>query len=647
MALRQGSPVPTINGNGQEGVPPVGTETNNTTSVNSNASIDVNANGNIPLSIGTPMNTKEVKQSYFQSLTAGLMTGYSVTANLLIIKEKAEEILKTRTNDIKVMVLDKNSIPWLAYSCIVFYKIYANNLVRYYTVLYTKSGRMAITAKQTVQLALLHQQERGGNKKSKDLYTYSDAMDEKLQEIIIGQLKLANPTLEKETSFQSIDGQVLRYNVPIENVVGQFVFSAFNAFVISEYEKEGRGLNLPEIKKSLGNKVNFIYNLESNPAGVISDKFGNPVKADFIASINLKDNSVNSVISPNSQSMDQTLVTVAGYIAGIPVNVENREKRMDQYGRVLPFLTAVAPNIVITYIDAAIPDTASALLGLIAATLVAEDKQYIKIVMDTMTPDRQPGIYNLFTREAVDSNGNLMEVDVCDKKLSPNDKALLIDKMFQHEPLIILDATLYNQGYEALSAFVFSKEIDSAKAAINKAASILTDGAFTPYAGDMVFSKTIIPAGSWRAKDSERDIRDLEFEAILRQTNGADETAINIYFDSIVPNNQRAFDNKIELLSTFIEDAEIENKTVRMLINPQFVLALSRSLGMANIRFQFENKFVMPQAGYNVRALRVYADYGLSTTAQAGLIYSEMPNIGNTSYNSYGIYSPLGMSYKI
>ena len=114
-----------------------------------------------------------------------------------------------------------------------------------------------------------------------------------------------------------------------------------------------------------------------------------------------------------------------------------------------------------------------------------------------------------------------------------------------------------------------------------------------------------------------------------------------------MPNNQRAFDNKIELLSTFIEDAEIENKTVRMLINPQFVLALSRSLGMANIGFQFENKFVMPQAGYNVGALRVYADYGLSTTAQAGLIYSDMPNIGNTSYNSYGIYSPLGTSYKI
>ena len=601
-----------------------------------------NANASIP----TPRpEVISAKSNYLQDLTAGLFSAFGAVTDLSSVKEKVEEILKPRNKGIKVAILDRNAIPGLAYSCLVFYKKY-DNAVRYYTVLYTKSGRIANTARQTVQIAMLQQQDRS-NKKSRDLYTYSDCIDEELQRIVVNQLRLVDHEVsDPKLTFHSLDGLVLRYNVPIESVIAQFTNSAYSAFVIAEYGEAGRGLNLPLIRDSLRGNCELVYNLEPVQTGVVSDKLGNPVKADFVATIALKDNNVNNAFSPNTQSADQTLVTVAGYITGLPVKAPNIDKRMNVNGVIEPFVTAIAPNIIITLIDAAVPDTASALLGLVAATLVADEKQYVKIVMDTMTKDRQPGVYNYFTREAVDAKGQVMEVDVSDRKLSPNEKALLIDSIYTHAPIITLDATVCCQGYDALSAFVFSDTQPAAQQAIFNAASILTNGKFAQFHKPIVCSRNIIPAGSWRAKDSERDIRDLEFEAILAQTNGADETAINLFIDSLAPGNARSYNDKVELLGSFIEDAEMEYKTVRMVIEPEFVVALANALMTSGISFRFDNKFKMPASGFNIDALKLYAQHGLASGAYVGLANSSLPTIGEASYNSYGLYNNFGQIYQ-
>lgn len=603
-----------------------------------NVKVDENilnkANGSVPPAQDIPSGF-----NYLQEIMNPLMSDTSIAADLQAIKEKAEEYIKVKGADVKVTILDRNNIPGLSYSVFVFYKIYAErNLVKFYTVIYTKTGRVANTAQQTVNIALLHAQDRNRTRRPKDLYTYSDALDEEMKKIIANHLKQTDRTIAaKPFDFLSLNGLILRYNVPIENVVAQFTFSAFNAFVVSDQSENNRGLNLPMLRDSLGRNCNFIYNLQTIPQGVVSDKFGNPIKADFMATISLKDNNNDTVFSPNSQSMDVDLVTVYGYVTAIPVDVENVERKMNSQGVVTPSLIAIAPNIVLTLIDSKIPDVSSSLLGLIAATQVADDKQFVKVIMDTMTPDRNPGLTNLFTRDVIDAKGNILPVDVTDKKLAPNDKALLIDSLFTHSPLITLDATAFYQGYDTLAPFVYATDKKPAVEALVKAASILTNGAFRGYDFPIVYSMNVIPAGSWRGKDSERDIRDLELEALLHQTNGADETAMNYFIGSISINNPDAYNNKIELLANFIPDADIEGKTMRMMIAPDFILALTKALQDAKISFQFDNKFIMPSTGYNIGMLRGYSRYGLSLGSTGRLIYSSTPSIGRMDYNAYGM----------
>lgn len=582
--------------------------------------------------------------NYLQDIMNPLMSNTVVAADLKAIKEKAEELIKAKGGDIRIAILDRNNIPGLSYSVFVFYKIYEQaNIVKFYTVIYTKSGRVANTAQQTVNIALLHAQDKN-RRRPKDLYTYSDALDEEMKKIIANYLRQTDKDIApKSYDFLSINGLILRYNVPIENVVAQFTFAAYNAFVVNEYMDSNKGLNLPLLRDSLGKNCNFVYTLQPIPQGVVSDNFGNPYKADFMVTIELKDNSNDVIFSPNSQSMDMTLVTVYGYVTAIPVDVENTERKMNAQGIVLPSITAMAPNIVITLIDSKIPDIASSLLAIIAATQVADDKQYVKVIMDTMTPDRHPGLTNLFTRDVVDSKGNILPVDVTDKKLSPNDKALLIDSLFTHSPLITLDATAFYQGYDTLAPFVYATEKPAAAEAIMKAARLLTNNAFNGFNYPVVYSTNVIPAGSWRGKDSERDIRDLELEALLYQTNGADETAMNYFIGSITINNPDAFNNKTELLANFIPDADLEAKTMRMMIAPDFIVALTKALQSAGISFQFDNKFVMPSTGYNIGMLRGYSRYGLSLGSTGRLIYSSTPSIGRMDYNAYGM--PYNQTY--
>ena len=109
-----------------------------------------------------------------------------------------------------------------------------------------------------------------------------------------------------------------------------------------------------------------------------------------------------------------------------------------QLGRQLPEWE-IAPNIIITNIRSFIPDTASSLLGIIAGALVGAQKQYVKVVMDTMTEDRHPGWYNLLTHEVNTGTKTpkFEPINVLDTSYQPADRALVIDKLFSYSSPII------------------------------------------------------------------------------------------------------------------------------------------------------------------------------------------------------------------
>ena len=580
--------------------------------------------------------------------TNGILGGLGITnlaqqggiaTNLAELKERAEACLKAiGRSEVKVIILDKDVNTELAYSSIVFYSVEKDAKKYRYTInLLAGTGRKSLTAKETLRTAEIAKSDKGFG--AEELYTYADAIDSVLHSIARDRItREVKESLEGFTPI-ALDGVIFPYHVDPLKLIEQVSLTAANAIANDVNVENQKGLSIPALKSFIGNS-SFKYSIETHKEGYIKDRFDNPVKADFTATIELKDNNKNNQIKTvNRVSLDKKLVQTSGYITGYPIY---RGPRIDARGQQLPEWE-IAPHIVITNIRSYISDGASALLGILAGALVGAQKQYIKVVMDTMTEDKHPGLYNLLTHEVNTGNKTpkFEAINVLDSAYQPADRAIAIDRLFSYaSPIITLDVTAYSEGANTLTSFVWAQEYQEARKEISEAANILTGGIFGNIES-IIFSKTIIPSGTYTTKKEERDIRDLEFEKFLAITKLEDTVATNMYFGSIAQNNANAYNEKVELLANYIPDASIDGKTSRIVLDPAFIKHLIGTVQQAGLITQVDNSFAMPTAGFNTAQLASMAAYSLDQGFGSSLIYNVAPGIGANgvvNYNSYGMY---------
>nr|DAN42166.1 MAG TPA: hypothetical protein [Caudoviricetes sp.] len=619
-----------------------GNENGNTTN-----NVDV---GNIVNNL-TGNTTNNMQQStfstdVFSNLAPGLINQGGVSTNLAELKKKAEEILAAKNQTTQVLVLDKDVLTELAYSYIVFFQREGKtNRVRYVINCLASSGRKSLTAKETLRIAEIAKTDKGYG--ADELYTYADTIDTFLHGITMDQIAATLKDLAgTKIDWIAIDGLVIPYHLDPMQVIEQVTITSASSINMDYETSLGKGLNLATLKSLIKTGV-FKYSIETHKEGYIKDRLNNPIKADFTATIEIKDtNKSQQLKTVHKVSIDKKLVQASGYITGYPIY---RGQRLDPMGRQLPEWE-IAPNIIITNIRSFIPDTASSLLGIIAGALVGAQKQYVKVVMDTMTEDRHPGWYNLLTHEVNTGTKTpkFEPINVLDTSYQPADRAIVIDKLFSYgSPIITLDVTAFGESAAALSPFVWSDTEQAAREEIIAAAKILTnaqdntDGtnAFTNV--PIHFAKNLIVAGSYATKKEERDIRDLEFEKLLSLTKLEDPTAMNMYFGSIATNKPDSFNEKTELLANYIPDASMDGKTIRITLHPAFIKALIAGVQGAGLITQVDNSFAMPTTGFNTDQLSTMGAYNLDQGFGQNIIYNVNPTIGangQINYNSYKLY---------
>ena len=582
----------------------------------------------------------------FSNLAPGLINQGGVSTNLAELKKKAEEILAAKNQTTQVLVLDKDVLTELAYSYIVFFQREGKtNRVRYVINCLASSGRKSLTAKETLRIAEIAKTDKGYG--ADELYTYADTIDTFLHGITMDQIAAMLKDLAgTKIDWIAIDGLVIPYHLDPMQVIEQVTITSASSINMDYETSLGKGLNLATLKSLIKTGV-FKYSIETHKEGYIKDRLNNPVKADFTATIEIKDtNKSQQLKTVHKVSIDKKLVQASGYITGYPIY---RGQRLDPMGRQLPEWE-IAPNIIITNIRSFIPDIASSLLGIIAGALVGAQKQYVKVVMDTMTEDRHPGWYNLLTHEVNTGTKTpkFEPINVLDTSYQPADRAIVIDKLFSYgSPIITLDVTAFGESAAALSPFVWSDTEQAAREEIIAAAKILTnaqdntDGtnAFTNV--PIHFAKNLIVAGSYATKKEERDIRDLEFEKLLSLTKLEDPTAMNMYFGSIATNKPDSFNEKTELLANYIPDASMDGKTIRITLHPAFIKALIAGVQGAGLITQVDNSFAMPTTGFNTDQLSTMGAYNLDQGFGQNIIYNVNPTIGangQINYNSYKLY---------
>lgn len=619
-----------------------GNENGNTTNNVDVGNIVNNLTGN------TTNNTQQSTFStdVFSNLAPGLINQGGVSTNLAELKKKAEEILAAKNQTIQVLVLDKDVLTELAYSYIVFFQREGKtNRVRYVINCLASSGRKSLTAKETLRIAEIAKTDKGYG--ADELYTYADTIDTFLHGITMDQIAATLKDLAgTKIDWIAIDGLVIPYHLDPMQVIEQVTITSASSINMDYETSLGKGLNLATLKSLIKTGV-FKYSIETHKEGYIKDRLNNPIKADFTATIEIKDtNKSQQLKTVHKVSIDKKLVQASGYITGYPIY---RGQRLDPMGRQLPEWE-IAPNIIITNIRSFIPDTASSLLGIIAGALVGAQKQYVKVVMDTMTEDRHPGWYNLLTHEVNTGTKTpkFEPINVLDTSYQPADRAIVIDKLFSYgSPIITLDVTAFGESAAALSPFVWSDTEQAAREEIIAAAKILTnaqdntDGtnAFTNV--PIHFAKNLIVAGSYATKKEERDIRDLEFEKLLSLTKLEDPTAMNMYFGSIATNKPDSFNEKTELLANYIPDASMDGKTIRITLHPAFIKALIAGVQGAGLITQVDNSFAMPTTGFNTDQLSTMGAYNLDQGFGQNIIYNVNPTIGangQINYNSYKLY---------
>ena len=573
----------------------------------------------------------------FAEFTKGIISAGGVATNLVELKEKIEAISKAKNNPLNVIVLDKDIFTSLKYSSLCVYKM-EKTKVSYYIVLLSGTGRKSLTAKESLRLAEIAKQEK--RPADDDLYTYADAIDTVLHSLAVDQIVATTRT---DLPIVPVTGIVVPYNVDPLTLVERITVSIANSFYVEDLVSRGGGLDIKKLNANYNGKGRYKFSIATHKEGVITDRLGNTIRADFTAALDIKDTSTQNfgVRTVNRYNRDVRIAEASGYITGYPVY---RGPRVDNLGKPLPEWT-IQPQIVITNVRTYIPDLQSTILGVAVGSLVASHKQYLKVIIDTLSEEHNPGLYNLLTKAAVgmDKHGRpVVEPIDCLSPARVEDKAYLLEQIFGTEmPMISLDINTYGESYDTLLSLIYADSNAAAKDEVARAVQTLLGGTPLQF-GRVAAHRNILPAGTYNTKKSQRDIRDFELDKFIYLTKLEDQTATNMFFNSMAFDNDKTIDLKIELLANYLPDSLIDGKTTRLTLDPQFLESIVNAAVQSGLVTEMDQSFMIQSNGLSTGAFTNLQNLGFGAGYGSGFLNITNPGVGygNMILNSYSLYTP-------
>lgn len=573
----------------------------------------------------------------FAEFTKGIISAGGVATNLVELKEKIEAISKAKNNPLDVIVLDKDIFTSLKYSSLCVYKK-EKTRVSYYIVLLAGTGRKSLTAKESLRLAEIAKQEK--RPADDDLFTYADAIDTVLHSLAVDQIVATTRT---DLPIVPVTGIVVPYNVDPLTLVERITVSIANSFYVEDLVAKGGGLNIKKLNDNYNGKGRYKFSITTHKEGVIVDRLGNTIRADFTAALDIKDTSNQNfgARTVNRYNRDVRMAEASGYITGYPVY---RGPRVDNLGKPLPEWT-IQPQIVITNVRTYIPDLQSTILGVAVGSLVASHKQYLKVIIDTLSEEHNPGLYNLLTKAAVgmDKHGRpVVEPIDCLSPARVEDKAYLLEQIFGTEmPMISLDINTYGESYDTLLSLIYADTNAAAKDEVARAVQTLLGGTPLQF-GRVAAHRNILPAGTYNTKKSQRDIRDFELDKFIYLTKLEDQTATNMFFNSMAFDNDKTMDLKIELLANYLPDSLIDGKTTRLTLDPRFLESIVNAAVQSGLVTEMDQSFMIQSNGLSTGAFTNLQNLGFGANYGAQFLNITNPGVGygNMVLNSYNLYTP-------
>jgi len=511
----------------------------------------------------------------------------------------------------KMNVFDREQISGLGYSCIVVSMPNSNGEICYHVVLLEVTGLKPLTATQIVDKALQAMKDPNADA---HIYTPSDAINERLNDIIIADLSMQYPGAD----FISTDGLVIHdTSIEINDLGVRAATIAFNAIYTETLLSAGElaDLNITDaMEDSRGGKRNGVKLEHNTYATTVPNFVGSATRQDF--KIDLVEISYDRTFDLNSDSRSR-LVSIAGYIDAIrgdlPVAPQMGVQPLE--------ISRLHPNIVMTNNETVSPTQGFMMLGVAAATVMSRPELWIQSLasIDNKSPNT-PGGLNIITN--IENGQNGVPLDFSAKSVTTEEHYAALKQMYSLPPIISYDIEIYGpQSY--YSSLLSSAATPSGGGihldAMNEILEVcnqLTNGQFpSNFSPTDIFATEglVIPMGSWMDKSGERDIRDIDMAFVANQTG--DVNLVNKWGSTSLPRSLTTLDpflTRVEIINQLIPDAVINGKAVRVTFTQRFISELTSAIERAGLVARYETSVVINEQ-YNTAQFTDYlAAAGLS-----------------------------------
>ena len=564
------------------------------------------------------------------------------------VADSLEEIYKNIKTpfETKVLTLDKQVYTQLAYTTIVV-SAKRENSVAYYMLLLEISGRKPLTSSQIVDELSVLAKTPGRLQGFGNVYVASDAIDDVLNNIVLGKLQQTF----KGCEFSNVDAMVIPYQLTdiTPATFSNVAATAYNACAI-ELAKQAQIFNDINIVQSMSAKQ-VELKIESNVyKQTLKDYVGRPIRADWVTSL-LAGTTQRNLQSLNMNTARKMVTQSTGFIEAIPEEIPVANQ---QPGVLAQSVIRFRPNIIIDSIKVQHPTTGFALLSILSSMVMIKPNMYMALLAPSTSggTGSNVGVLNIAANLEGNANGIGEPLDLADPKMDSNEVYNILSKLFTLEPIVSMDVDIYGPETHYTSVFGIAaspghnaKEAElktEAAKEIIETAVWLTNGSFPKnFDTNSIFATNgvVIPTGRWIDKDgNEKDIREIGYVEIAEYTNG-DIAVMNRWAQSNFPNSGiDSFSTKVEIINQFIPSAEISGKADRLIFSGLFLNELMAAATKAGFNVTYDPAITLTQTA-NIASfsndLRMAAVDGSSMSFTP---YGGQGNTYSTPYTSAGIF---------
>lgn len=583
----------------------------------------------------TPSNNNSSNTTIANNNPLGLLKLGGGSNHVTEYASKMLEIIAGTPDAPKILILDNSRMTNLEYSYLVVHQK-LNNVVTYFIVVMEESGRPPQTALEIANIV----EDTTARGMMPFIFTTSDAIDSDL--ITLVKSELTNVYGDK-VPFIRTDGMVQnnRTNKPDVGIIS--AYNACRSYIMLE---TGTSSDI-SIKSQLQSVPNAMVTVDvSLNKETTVDVMDNPVRSDFVTSLNLTSGGKQYTTGINQLNSNVLLANVSGFLDFAPQAVHTPQ------GLGLPPRETITGRTQII-IDEVSPGTntmtlGGSLLAIMSSAIMVDPNMWVPALYQSSAKGkvRDIGALNIITNLENNANGIGSVLKIGDTKHTVDEAYALIQKMFTLDPVMCIDIEQYGPQTYYLSsiatAAISQQEADSnpsikaardgARKLIVKTLHTLTNSKFPlDYNTDQMFMDDgiTVPLGIWTDKTGERDIRDIDTAFVARQTE--DPAIVKDWAFSNLSQTvtgKDPFIEKVKVISKLVPNATITGKAVRVKFQGTFVSAMIQASQLAGMTYP-HNKIASITVNSNMSAFDQYNTGGISGGAG---INGAMPGSAGVSY---------------